>query len=163
MSKPVQQWFKEYARSHQHPTNKAIHWFMVPAIYFSIVGLLWSVPLPGTNSANSNALCWLNLASLLAIPVHVFYFRLSKPLCLAMALFTVSCFLVCDLITQFSPIAIWQVSLIIFVVAWIGQFIGHKIEGAKPSFFEDIQYLLIGPLWLMGFVFDYLGLDYQQK
>ena len=34
------------------------------------------------------------------------------------------------------------------MIAWIGQFIGHKIEGAKPSFFEDLQFLLIGPAWV---------------
>ncbi|MDO6684176.1 MULTISPECIES: Mpo1 family 2-hydroxy fatty acid dioxygenase [unclassified Agarivorans] len=162
MPKPVQQWFNEYAVSHKNPTNKAIHWFMVPAIYFSIVGLLWSLPLSAVVS-DQQLSPWINAASLLALPIHWFYLRLSKALALAMALFTLSCFLLCDLISTLNPIPLWQCSIWIFVVAWIGQFIGHKIEGKKPSFFEDIQYLLIGPLWLMGFVFDYLNIEYKAK
>tara|TARA_B100000945_G_scaffold317325_1_gene319937 strand:- start:3176 stop:3421 length:246 start_codon:yes stop_codon:yes gene_type:complete len=55
---------------------------------------------------------------------------------------------------------LWKVSLIIFVVGWIGQFIGHKIEGRKPSFFQDIQFLLIGPAWLLSFVYNKLGIKY---
>ena len=53
-----------------------------------------------------------------------------------------------------------KTSLIIFVIAWIGQFIGHKIEGKKPSFFEDIQFLLIGPAWLLSFIYNKLGIKY---
>ena len=41
----------------------------------------------------------------------------------------------------------------VFVLAWIGQFIGHLIEGKRPSFFKDLQFLLIGPAWLMAFVY----------
>jgi uncharacterized membrane protein YGL010W len=51
-------------------------------------------------------------------------------------------------------------ALIIFVVAWIGQFIGHKIEGKKPSFLQDVQYLLIGPAWLLHFIFKKVGIGY---
>jgi uncharacterized membrane protein YGL010W len=50
--------------------------------------------------------------------------------------------------------------LLIFILAWVGQFIGHKIEGMKPSFFQDLQFLLVGPMWLMHFVFKKLGLRY---
>ena len=55
---------------------------------------------------------------------------------------------------------LWETSLIIFIVSWIGQFIGHKIEGKKPSFFQDIQFLLIGPLWLLSFVYNKIGIKY---
>ncbi|RYG26994.1 MAG: DUF962 domain-containing protein, partial [Chitinophagaceae bacterium] len=56
--------------------------------------------------------------------------------------------------------ALWQVSLVIFVVAWVGQFIGHKIEGKKPSFFDDLRFLLIGPIWLLHFICKKVGLPY---
>jgi uncharacterized membrane protein YGL010W len=58
------------------------------------------------------------------------------------------------------PVPLWTSSLVIFVAAWVGQFIGHKIEGKKPSFFEDIQFLLVGPLWLLGAVYRRLGVTY---
>jgi uncharacterized membrane protein YGL010W len=48
----------------------------------------------------------------------------------------------------------------VFVLAWIGQFIGHKIEGARPSFFTDLAYLLIGPAWLVGKLMRRAGVAY---
>jgi uncharacterized membrane protein YGL010W len=42
----------------------------------------------------------------------------------------------------------------------VGQFIGHKIEGKKPSFFKDILFLLIGPLWLLSFIYKKVGISY---
>ena len=55
---------------------------------------------------------------------------------------------------------LWASSLAIFVIAWVGQFIGHKIEGKKPSFFEDLQFLMIGPLWLLGHLYRKFGIRY---
>jgi uncharacterized membrane protein YGL010W len=49
--------------------------------------------------------------------------------------------------------------LAVFAIAWLGQFIGHKVEGAKPSFFKDLQFLLIGPLWLLSYVYQRLHWD----
>lgn len=54
----------------------------------------------------------------------------------------------------------WMVFVGIFVLAWIGQFYGHKIEGKKPSFLKDLQFLLIGPIWLLHFVLKKAGLKY---
>ena len=54
--------------------------------------------------------------------------------------------------------ALWKISLSIFIIAWIGQFIGHKIEGMKPSFLKDIQFLLIGPAWLLSFIYKKLNI-----
>ncbi len=42
---------------------------------------------------------------------------------------------------------------VVFVLAWIGQFVGHRIEGRKPSFLEDVKFLLVGPAWLLSFVY----------
>lgn len=58
------------------------------------------------------------------------------------------------------PIRLWLLSVIVFVIAWIGQFVGHQIEGKKPSFFKDLQFLLIGPLWLLAFVYRHFNWAY---
>jgi uncharacterized membrane protein YGL010W len=50
------------------------------------------------------------------------------------------------------------VSIAVFVLAWIAQFVGHKIEGKKPSFFEDLQYLWVGPLFVLAKLFGKLGI-----
>ena len=81
---------------------------------------------------------------------------------MAVGMFIIGFFLLAGnfyLATNFQ-IPLWKISLIIFVVAWVGQFIGHKIEGEKPSFFQDIQFLLIGPAWLLSFIYNNLGIKY---
>ena len=60
-----------------------------------------------------------------------------------------------------TDIPLWLSSIVAFVILWIMQFVGHHIEGKKPSFFKDIQFLLIGPAWVIGFIYDRLGIDYR--
>ena len=127
--KSLQSWLADYAVSHQHPINKKIHWLCVPTIFASILGMGMSWPAAFT----------LVLIAL----VMLFYLRLSTQLFIAMGMFVLFCL---------AAIAILPVGFKfwfgVFVVAWIGQFVGHKIEGKKPSFFEDLQFLLIGPAWV---------------
>ncbi|RFA30768.1 hypothetical protein CAI21_04470 [Alkalilimnicola ehrlichii] len=154
--KTIDQWFDEYGESHKNPTNKLIHWICVPLITFSVIGLLWSVPVPTAMAAISPLLNWAVIFSILA---GFFYLRLSVPIFLAMAVMTIAFLAICYALAQSSVSLLW-LSIAIFVGAWIGQFIGHKIEGKKPSFFKDLQFLLVGPAWLLGFVYRALGLKY---
>lgn len=150
--KTIQQWLDEYGESHQNHTNKTIHWICVPSIFFSIVGLLFGIKLPWAISGIS-----LNIAILVLALVTIYYILLSKTLWIGLFLFAVLCLWLCQLIEQAGFIQPWILYLVIFVVAWIGQFYGHKIEGKKPSFFKDIQFLMIGPAWLMSFIYKKLG------
>ena len=149
----LNQWFSEYAISHQNETNQAIHYICVPAIFFSILGLLMSIPavfLKGLIPGNTPL--FENWAAFILIPVLVFYFRLSVSMGLKVTLFAVLCLVGNYFISLFSPL--WLVSLIIFAIAWMGQFYGHRIEGKKPSFLKDIQFLLIGPAWVIHKIFS---------
>ena len=149
----LNEWFSEYAISHQNETNQAIHYICVPAIFFSILGLLMSIPavfLKGLIPGNTPL--FENWAAFILIPVLVFYFRLSVSMGLKVTLFAVLCLVGNYFISLFSPL--WLVSLIIFAIAWMGQFYGHRIEGKKPSFLKDIQFLLIGPAWVIHKIFS---------
>lgn len=150
--KTLDHWFSEYAVSHQNETNKAIHYFCVPAIFFSIVGLLMSIP-PGILSgifAGDYPLLE-NWAVPVLLLVLVFYFRLSFKMGIKVLVFAALCIVGNYFISLVAPL--WIVSLIIFAVAWVGQFYGHKIEGKKPSFLKDLQFLLIGPAWVIDNLF----------
>lgn len=138
--KTAQQWLSEYAVSHQNRTNITIHFICVPAIFFSIVGLLYAVPLFAAGSMV------ITLAHIVAIAAMVYYFTLSIRLGFVLLLFTAACLALWWYCT-INDYPVVTIALTVFVVAWIGQFIGHKIEGKKPSFFKDLQFLLIGPLW----------------
>jgi len=154
--KPVQQWLDEYGESHQNRTNKIIHWICVPVIALSLIGLLWALPVPAAFVDISPTLNWGVLFMMAAI---VYYFILSPKLALGMigvmALFTVTLIWLDSL-----PAPLWAICVAVFVLAWIGQFIGHMIEGKRPSFFQDLQFLMIGPMWLLSFVYQRLGLRY---
>lgn len=160
--RPVAVYFDKYAESHQHPTNKLIHWICVPLIMFSILGLVWAIPFPhlaflGTFNG------FLNWASFLIAFSLYYYYRLSPVLFYGMVLvvFTFSFFVVqLEYWEKNGGPALWQSCGLLFVLSWIGQFIGHKIEGKKPSFLDDIRFLLIGPIWLLHAVFKKLGIPY---
>ncbi|MFS1524364.1 DUF962 domain-containing protein [Microbulbifer sp. 2304DJ12-6] len=151
----VQQWFAEYGESHQNPVNKSIHWFAVPVIYAAITGLLWAIPQPQFMMA----IPWLNWAVVATVLVLLFYVALSFPIALGMTALTVVCLWAWSLLQRLG-ISVWQTALGLFVVMWIFQFIGHAIEGKKPAFFKDLQFLLIGPAWIIAFIYRKLGIRY---
>ncbi len=149
--KTMQQWLDEYGSHHQNGINKIIHWICVPLIFFSVVGLLYSVKIQYVVFEFR-----LNLAVFALVFVMLYYQKLSVPLSFGMFLFSILCLFFCNLI-EINGYKLWLASIIIFVSAWIGQFIGHKIEGQKPSFLDDLQFLLIGPAWLMSFIYKKIG------
>ena len=153
----IDDWFDEYAKYHLNATNKTIHWICIPLITISLLGLLWSIPLPAAVTSLSP---WLNCATLFATMSLVFYCRLSVPIATGMAISAGTMLLVIYVWASQFQSPVWQGSLAIFVIAWIGQFVGHKIEGRKPAFAEDIQFLLIGPAWLLGFIYKRFGIAY---
>ena len=155
--KTIQNWLDEYGESHQNPTNKKVHWICVPSIFFSVVGLLASIPTPEVFGSFSFPLNWAVMALSL---VFVYYMTLSFSLSVGMLLFGLFCLYVCHWISMHVPFPLWAICLIVFSVAWVGQFWGHKVEGKKPSFFKDLQFLMIGPAWLMSFIYKRIGLKY---
>ena len=152
----VTDWFGEYGASHANPTNKLLHWICVPLIVLSIMGLLWSIPVPGGFAALSP---WLNWATLTALLALVYYLTLSARLAIGIAVGFALLFAVVNALDSLAW-PLWATSVVIFVVAWIGQFIGHAVEGKRPSFFKDLQFLMIGPLWLLGSLYRRLGIAY---
>ncbi|MSU47301.1 MAG: DUF962 domain-containing protein [Lacunisphaera sp.] len=155
--KSADQWFAEYGESHQNDANEIIHWICVPVIFFSVMGLLWSIPVPAALAAIARGFKWLHPLLLAAL---AFYFRLSVLLAFGLLGFVLVCYFLLEWQSILCPLPIWKSSLILFVFAWIGQFIGHKIEGKKPSFFKDVVFLFIGPAWLMHFIYKKLNIAY---
>ena len=133
----------QYSESHLNPTNEVIHFICVPVIVFTLLGLLWSVH-------------WV-LAVLVTIASLVYYAKLSKPFAVGMALMSAVMLL---LLAALPDQAILPLSIAIFVLAWVGQFVGHQIEGKKPSFLEDVRFLLIGPLFVLSFLYRRLNVAY---
>ncbi|UTZ41196.1 Mpo1 family 2-hydroxy fatty acid dioxygenase [Vibrio campbellii] len=137
----LSEWLEAYGASHQNPINQKIHKVAVPGIFLSVVGLIWSIPQIPLFGLN------LNWVWVVALPAWIFYFRLSLSVFIMMIGYTIACI---GLIWSMDILGwpVLQISMLLFGVLWVFQFIGHKIEGKKPSFFEDVQFLLIGPIWV---------------
>ena len=155
--KTIDSLLQTYGESHMNATNKLIHWVCVPAIMFSLLALLFAIPFFMERT------WYANWAMVFLVLAWIYYMRLSVIMMIG--------FIVIGLLMLLGIYWLYGVAdydagrlaiyaVIIFVIAWIGQFIGHKIEGKKPSFLQDVQFLLIGPAWLMQFLFKKLGISY---
>lgn len=136
----VDQLLSHYAQSHRHPVNETIHFVAIPVILLSLLGLLWSLHPAVAGAFVGASLAW--------------YLTLSLPFAVAMTVWGIGAL---TLVWAMGP---WRIELCVglFVGAWILQFVGHRIEGRKPSFFEDLRYLWVGPLFVLGHLFRRLGL-----
>jgi uncharacterized membrane protein YGL010W len=152
----VSELLSEYGASHQHPTNKSLHWICVPPIVLATLGLLWSLAVPAAWSGVSP---WLNWATLAAAASLVYYLVLSPTLAVGALLGLVALLGLTHELARL-PWPLWLTSVVIFISAWIGQFIGHAVEGKRPSFFKDLQFLAIGPLWLLAAGYRRLRIPY---
>src|SRR4051812_41648906 len=139
----VDQLIAHYGESHRNPRNGAIHCVAIPLIMVSLVGLMYALH------------PWVAYVFLLASMVY--YARIGSPVFLA-SMAAIS--LLAVGIVQSLGSYVLPVSVAVFVIAWIAQFVGHKIEGRKPSFFEDLQYLWVGPLFVLAKLYNKLGVRY---
>lgn len=139
---PVEIRIAHYAESHMHPTNELIHLICVPAIMWTLLGLIWTIH--------------PYLAVAVTVVTLIYYFTLSSKLFFGMLIMTAG---MLGILYALPEHLVLPISIIIFIIAWTLQFIGHYIEGKKPSFFEDIRYLLIGPLFVLGVIYRKCGIQ----
>ena len=153
--KTIYDWLDAYGESHQNQINKKIHWICVPIIMLSLLGLLSLIEFNFAKYYN------INLAGILIILAIIFYIRLSISITVGMVLLSGWCIQIINTLEySYDSYELFKIYTIAFIIAWIGQFIGHKIEGKKPSFFDDLKFLLIGPAWLLSFIYKKLGIKY---
>lgn len=148
--KNLDSYISEYSDSHQNSENIFIHKICVPAIMFSLLGIIKAFPVPVSWPM------WLDWSYIVIISAFTYYsfFRNIRVL-IAMFILILPMVIILELLRP----RFFVLSLVVFIVAWIGQFIGHKIEGKKPSFFKDLQFLLIGPIWTMNSITAQMGID----
>jgi uncharacterized membrane protein YGL010W len=145
-----------YSADHQNPTNQLIHVLCVPAIAWSVTAMLWPIPAPfPTEHAWSPFGFWASVAMCVAWAA---YWRLSRKLAAGMLVaFVATIVLNRWLAATIGPMNVLWLGVGVFVVAWIAQFIGHHIEGKRPSFLTDLVYLLVGPIWTLRKLYTRMG------
>ena len=148
----MRDWLDSYSRDHQHPANRLLHWICVPLIVWSAIAMLWTLPAP---EAWFRPGSWAILAIVLSFTWYWKHSRrLAAALLVVLSALAFSCFWLSQ---QFGSATLLWMGIGVFVVAWIGQFIGHLIEGHRPSFLTDLAYLLVGPAWLMDKLLRRIG------
>lgn len=148
--------FALYAADHRNPWNIAAHTIGIPLIVWSSLALISRIPFP-TAVGSATGLDWSLLAAAGAI---IYYLTLSRPLALAMAVVAAAAILLVRLYPADAPLRLSLFAAGLFFIGWAFQFAGHRIEGRRPAFFHDLQFLLIGPAWLIAFLFRALHLRY---
>jgi uncharacterized membrane protein YGL010W len=147
----------EYAESHQNRTNLKIHMVCVPLIEWSLLGLLFLIPHPWPGALN-----WAHLFALAAM-IYYLQFGNSRAFFGSLAMAVVYLGIIDWIVHHHSHAHSAILFFAVFAVAWVGQFIGHHIEGKKPSFFKDLFFLLIGPLWVLEEYLQIFHLSLRQK
>ncbi len=155
MSK-IDRLFSEYSESHQNETNQLIHWIFVPLIFLSVLGMLWDVKLPIELDFMGGEP--LNVSMIVSLLVFAYYLSLSFAISIGMLVVASIGMIACYFYN--GSISVWILSLVVFVVSWIMQFVGHKVEGKKPSFFKDLEFFLVGPMWVLAKLYNKLGIKY---
>ncbi len=154
--KSIQTWLDEYAVCHQNSVNKIIHWICVPLIVWSLLALLWSVPVPFLSILQIPS----NATVLMVVMITIYYLILSWQLAIGLLLLGIGMLWLGLQLSMVSGMPMWLLALIVFTLAWVGQFIGHYYEGKRPALFEDLRFLLIGPLWCLAHLYQKFGWRY---
>lgn len=152
--RPVDRLFDAYSADHRDATNQLLHVLCVPAIVWSLLALVYCIPLGASLPVGS-------LAAALAVVAVGYWLWLSVPLGLgSAALMALSWWSVAALHAAFGTTVLATIGAAVFIIAWVGQFIGHHIEGRRPSFLTDLVYLMVGPVWVLSKGYRKVSLGY---
>lgn len=145
--KTLGNYIEEYAQSHQNAFNKKIHYIFVPLIFWSVLSMLWYAPKFKIGSLE------IGIFHFVVAMALSFYYKLSrKSMYIMLTAIAVS---LASIIALDKILPLFWTSMAVFIFSWVMQFWGHKVEGKKPSFLQDLQFLLIGPLWVFQNIFKF--------
>lgn len=148
-----QEWMEAYGKDHQNHTNQLIHKICVPLIFFTVIGILWCLPTP----VAFDRVPYLNWGTIFAAYSLCFYLYLNFKMFLGILVQTLIMCLICQKLYEINVLL--PLSIVLFFLGWVAQFWGHKIEGKKPSFLMDLTFLLVGPMWVMRFLYNKIGIN----
>ncbi len=152
--RPAEEWLRQYGRHHADGANHLLHRLMIPFFVTSVVGLLWAIPVPAAFREATPVLNWGTVFLMAAI---VYYFILSISLAFGALPFLA---LVVWAVMWLDRLAypLWMSCAALLVTAWMGQRISHRGPGNRPSLIGDLQYVMLGPVWLIAALYRRLGI-----
>jgi len=132
----------QYAAYHRDRRNIATHLVGVPIIVFSSLLALTTFAITAGPFAVTGA-------AAASAAMVAWYLWLDRALGVAMAIaFFVLCAAASEIEPRLGSGPTFVLAAALFAGGWALQFLGHKFEGMKPAFFDDLKQLLVGPLFV---------------
>ena len=159
--KTADDWFDIYRHFHQHPVNQLIQCLCAPVIFFSVVGLLWVLPRGPLTDLNAGVYQpYANWATAAIVLGLIYYFALSVRVGLGMLVWCALCLFGARVLELWGAAPVWVTSAVLLVFARIGQLVGYRLEGHRPALIQDLQFLMVGPAWLLHRIYRRLGISH---
>lgn len=153
---PVDEWLDRYAEIRANRPSRAADWVTIPLLVMSLVGMLWSLPVPTAFSGSSPVLNWGTLFLMAAV---VYYFILSISLAVGILPFVLAVFAAAAWLDGLQT-PLWLVSGALFAVAAAWQLLEFQRVGNPRHIVRYFQFLMIAPLWLLASIYRRLGISY---
>ena len=154
--RPADEWLQQYSRHHADGADQLLHRLMIPLLVTSVVGLLWAIPVPTTFREATPVLNWGTIFLMAAI---VYYFILSISLAFGALPIIASVVWAVMWLDRLSY-PLWMSSAALLITAWMGLRVSHRSPGLRPSLIGDLQYVMLGPVWLVSALYRRLGIPY---
>lgn len=155
--KSAETWFSEFGAVHRYRTHDVIHWVAAPVSFASLLGFVWTIPVPEAWRESVPWFNWMLVALLLATAI---YAALSPALGAGMTFVMSICYSAFVLIELFVPLPVWQISLAAFTAAQLTLLVGDILNSRKFSFRAKLAFLFIGPAWLVSRLYQKIGQRY---
>jgi hypothetical protein len=150
------EWADRYGELKVSGARAANAWLGIPLAVGSLIGMLWSAPVPDILSASSPV---INFGSLFLMASFVYYCILSIPLALGGLLFLLAVALPSSWLTQ-AGLPLWPIASAIFAPALAWQLIETRRATGRLLLLRNLQYLMLGPIWLLRAAYRRVGLPY---
>ena len=146
-------YFNYYSESAPALTDKIVHGICALSLYFSLLGLNWSIPFPHLNFLGQYN-SYLNWASFV-IAFSIYYYSKLSPLFSYLMLFLALIFtyIITILERQLNnKLLMGELFFLILFVCLLVRYVTYKRAGKNSTLKMDLLFILIGPIWLLHFL-----------
>ncbi len=148
------EWLTRFEQIHNDINNTAVYWMAVFMVVVSTTGLLWHLPAPPEFHEISPLLNW---GSTFLMATAIYYFIISLSLAIGMLPFLMG----------LAAIQLWladsgypelRVCGGLLIAGMFGLWFGRRGPGNVRAVLQDLQLLMIGPVWLLSVIYRRLGI-----
>jgi uncharacterized membrane protein YGL010W len=156
MPATVDEWADQFGRLRASAPSALSAWLGIPIVITALIGLLWAIPVPDILTDASPV---INAATLFIMASFVYYCILSIPLAIGGLLFLISAAIPSAWLDQTEQ-PLWPVAAGVFVIAFAWQLTETRRATGRLLVLRNLQYVMLGPIWLLRGLYRRAGLRY---